>query len=157
MPPQCVADASQKPEPEPDISKTDTDVSVTRAKPKVRKSRISEDAQITEAMRIAASKRGHSQQEAEAQFERFKNNALANGKAFVDWGRAFVTWLDSPYFKPITKKEQTHGKRDGEAAERARRAGERWAARAMDSGEGGDALGPLFPAGQPVGGIGSGD
>jgi uncharacterized protein YdaU (DUF1376 family) len=154
MPEQCTSDASQK--PEPDI-RTDTVVSVTRAKPKSRKSRISDDAEITDAMMRAADKRGHSQQEAEAQFQRFKNDALAKAKTFADWDRAFITWLDSPYFKPITTKGQTHGKRDGEAAEFARKAGERWAARFMDSGQDQDALGPLFPAGQPLRIGGSGD
>lgn len=143
---QCSSDASQK--PEPDI--TDTDVSVPRAKPKARKTRIGEDAQVTEAMLRAADKRGHSQQEAQAQFERFKNDAIAKAKTFADWDRAFITWLDSPYFKPITTKGQTNGKRDGDAAERARRAGERWAARAVDFGEDRDASGPLFSAGQPL-------
>jgi uncharacterized protein YdaU (DUF1376 family) len=33
MPPQCVADASQKPEPEPDISKRDTNVSLALSAP----------------------------------------------------------------------------------------------------------------------------
>jgi uncharacterized protein YdaU (DUF1376 family) len=133
-----------------DKEDTDTNVSVTRAKPKARKVRIGEDAQITDGMRNAADKRGHSQQEAEAQFERFKNDALAKAKTFADWNRAFVTWLDSPYFKPITTKGTTNGKRDGEAAERARRAGERWAARTVDFGEDRDAAGPLFSAGQPL-------
>ena len=140
MPGQCVGDASQKPEPELDI--TDTNVSVPRAKPKPRKSRLPEDAQITDAMRNAADKRGHSQQEAQAQFDRFKNDALAKGKTFVDWNRAFVTWLDSPYFKPITTGEAQHGKpygkpanSDGSAAARAERIGQRFAARFMDSGQ----------------------
>ena len=67
-----------------------------------RKSRIREDAEISDSMLAAADKRGHSKQEAEAQFQRFKNDALAKGKQFVDWDRAYVTWLDSEYFRPIT-------------------------------------------------------
>ncbi len=62
-------------------------------------------------------------------------------------GLAFITWLDSPYFKPITTKGQTNGKRDGEA-ERACRAGERWAARAVDFGRI-ETLLPTISAGQP--------
>jgi uncharacterized protein YdaU (DUF1376 family) len=147
IPEQCTSDASQK--PEPDI-RTDTVVSVTRAKPKSRKSRISDDAEISDAMMQGAHDRGHSQQEAEAQFQRFKNDALAKGKTFADWDIAFVTWLDSPYFKPITTKGHTNGKLDGEAAEFARRAGERWAARFMDSGQDQDASDALLPAGDPI-------
>lgn len=129
---------------------TDTYVSVTRAKPTSQKSCISDDAQITDAMMQGAHDRGHSQLEADAQFQRFKNDALAKGKTFADWDIAFVTWLDSPYFKPITTKGQTHGKLDGEAAEFARRAGERWAARFMDSGQDQDASDALLPAGDPI-------
>lgn len=67
-----------------------------------KKTRIPENAVISEAQIRAAAKRGHSLPEAEAQFQRFKNDALAKGKLFLCWDRAFVTWLDSPYFKPIT-------------------------------------------------------
>lgn len=66
-----------------------------------RRSRIPEDALISEAQVRAAKKRGHSEQEAEAQFKKFKNDALAKGKLFLDWDRAFVNWLDSEYFRPI--------------------------------------------------------
>jgi len=113
---------------------TDTDIDIKErdayASPKKapRKCRISEEAEITEAMMRAADKRGHSQQEAEAQFERFKNDALAKAKTFANWDRAFVTWLDSPYFKPITTSGETHGKRDGQAHERAQRIAAKFAA-----------------------------
>ena len=129
-------------EPEPDI--TDTNVSVY-AKPPKRKSRIGEDAEITNAMRRAAEKRNHSQQEAEAQFQKFKNDAIAKGKSFVDWDRAFITWLDSEYFRPITKPMK--GKESG--AEHARRIAE-LATRGMDFGKGQGDVVPLLPAGQPA-------
>lgn len=131
------------PEPEPE-PKEDTNVSSTRK----RKSRISETAEITDAMMRYAYERGHSQQEAKAQFERFKNNALAKGLTYVSWDRAFVTWLDSPYFKPITAGEKPHGK-DGQAAARAQRIGEWYASRSLDSGEGGNSSVPLLSARQP--------
>jgi len=142
------------PEPEPEPYREDTSVSSTRERPK-RKSRISEDAEITDAMLKAAQKRGHSLQEAEAQFQKLKNDALAKGKAFVDWDRAFVTWLDSEYFKPVT----TGGRHDqpsrtGAAADFAARAEERYAARResrMDSREGDNAVVPLLSAGRADG------
>lgn len=88
------------PEPEPDIEKR-IDKSIPKKK---RKTSMKEDAEISEKQRAAATKRNLSQQEAEAQFKRFKNDALAKGKTFMDWDRAFITWLDSPYFKMLTEK-----------------------------------------------------
>lgn len=70
--------------------------------PRKRKTRIKETDEISDGQIKAAAKRNLSLIEAEAQFQRFKNDALAKGKTFLDWDRAFVTWLDSPYFKPIT-------------------------------------------------------
>ena len=143
------------PDSKPDI-REDTNVSSTPDKPKrARKSQISEDAEITQAMITAASKRGHALPEAEAQFQKFKNDALAKGKVFLSWDRAFITWLDSPYFKPITGGGNgTNGR--GTVADMARRAGERWAARGMDSGQGGNSAVALFPTDDRRGGQGSG-
>jgi DNA-binding MarR family transcriptional regulator len=80
-----------------------------------RQTRIPEDAVISDKQMAAASKRQLSEQEAEAQFEKFKNDALAKGKTFVDWDRAFITWLDSPYFKIITggRYDQRSANRNG--------------------------------------------
>lgn len=132
---------SCSPEPEPYIKERDTYVSPKKARPAPRKCRISEDAEISEAMVRAADKRGHSQQEAQAQFERFKNDAIAKAKTFANWDRAFVTWLDSPYFKPITTAGGTHGttrtntnNRDGEAIERANRVAQIYAQRVASRG-----------------------
>lgn len=86
-------------------TKSITKVKKEEGKPssqKNRQSRIAEGAVISESQRSAANKRRLSQAEAEAQFQRFKNNALAKGLTYLDWDRAFITWLDSPYFKPIT-------------------------------------------------------
>jgi uncharacterized protein YdaU (DUF1376 family) len=66
-----------------------------------RKTRIPEDAVISDGQVKAATKRGHSLQEAEAQFAKFKNDALAKGKLFLNWDRAFVNWLDSEFFRPL--------------------------------------------------------
>ena len=104
------------------------------------------------ALTLTASKRMASQLEQIAQRGGDVDDALGMAEE-RGWQSVQADW----YFNAKQPKGQTHGKRDGEAAERARRAGERAAARAMDFGEGGDALGPLFPAGQPVRSIGSGD
>jgi len=143
--------------PELELDKEDTIVS-SSAK---RKTRIQEGAFISEKMLRAAEKRGHSQQEAEAQFGRFKNDALAKGKLFLDWDRAFLTWLDSPYFKTITTggmNGQSNVQESG--ADFARRAGERYAereARRMAGGENQGSSQPLLPAGQPARRSGSGN
>lgn len=130
-------------QPEPYPYTEDTDVSSVTRKP--RKRQIKADEQISEAMRRAADKRGHSQQEAEAQFERFHNDALAKGKAFVDWDRAFITWLDSPYFKPITTGDR-NGRETG--AERAKRIAA-MCEPGVDRREGGGSVVPLLSARQP--------
>jgi len=141
------------------IEPKDTDVSLPKTR-QSRKSRMKEDAVISDGMHDAAHKRGHSQQEADAQFAKFKNNALAKGLSYVSWDRAFVTWLDSEYFRPITTKGTHNGKRnsnDGSGAAMAQRAGERFAARLMDQRAGANASQPLLPTGQPGRGNGSCD
>jgi uncharacterized protein YdaU (DUF1376 family) len=101
----------KQPEPEPEPVRTDTKVSVS--KPAKRKSQMPEDAVISDKMVEYATspKRRHSVQEAEAQFDKFKNNALAKGLMFLNWDRAFLTWLDSSYFSPILSKGNNHGAR----------------------------------------------
>lgn len=123
-----------------------------KTRPK-RKSRMSEDAVISDAQIRAARKRGHSLQEAEAQFQKFKNDALAKGKLFLDWDRAFVTWLDSEFFRPLVDKipNGSGGPRNAQSADEstadfARRIAERRAARRMDCGPGEGASLPLLPA-----------
>ena len=98
--PTAGATAEQLPIPIPTVNE-DTNVSSPQKKPARRKSRMREDAAISEGQYRAAGKRGLSSREAEAQFQKFKNDAIAKGKAFVCWDRAFVTWLDSPYFRLI--------------------------------------------------------
>ena len=131
------------------IDKRDTNVSLSEKTPS-RKTRIREDAEISDGMRRAAEKRGHSQQEAEAQFQKFKNDALAKGKTFASWDRAFVTWLDSEYFRPITTggTHERSNTANGSGAAMAQRAGERFAARFMDQRTGSDTVVPLLPAGR---------
>ena len=73
----------------------------TRAKPS-RNTSIPEDAVISEKQIQIAADKGHGIVEAEAQFARFKNQNLANGKTFKNWNAAWTNWLTSPYFKTLT-------------------------------------------------------
>lgn len=58
-------------------------------------------------------------------------------------------WADD--FNAIKpQEEKRNGKKDGDAAEFARRAGERWATRRLDSGSDQDITGSLFPNGEPL-------
>ena len=73
-----------------------------RAKPG-RKTRMPDNAALSEKMAEIAKAEGISMEEAEAQFGRFKDYATANGKAYANWDAAWRNWLRSPFFKPITK------------------------------------------------------
>jgi hypothetical protein len=66
-----------------------------------RKTRIPETATISEKMRAAAVARGLSDAEAEAQFLKFRDWAVAKGQAYADWDAAWRNWLTSPYFAPV--------------------------------------------------------
>jgi hypothetical protein len=91
-----------------------------------------------------------------AQSDFLLGKATGTTPACFDWlnaPRNFTKLIEGNYDnRPDVRAQKgtTNGKRDGEAAERARRAGERWAARAVDFGEDRDAAGPLFSAGQPL-------
>lgn len=65
------------------------------------KTRISPDALIPQQMRAAAEERGLSDAEAEAQFAKFRDWAVAKGQAYADWGAAWRNWLSSPYYAPV--------------------------------------------------------
>ena len=97
------------------------------------------------ALSLTASKRLASQLEEIARRGGDVDDALGMAEE-RGWQSLQADW----YFNAKQPKGTTNGKRDGEAAERARRAGERWAARAVDFGEDRDAAGPLFSAGQPL-------
>lgn len=62
-----------------------------------RKTRIPENAVPSEGNYLAASKRGLCRERADDEYDRFKNHHLAKGTTFLDWDRAWLTWLDSPY------------------------------------------------------------
>jgi hypothetical protein len=101
--------------------RTETKVSVAR-KRAVPKTRIPSEAVISERMRAAAVERGLSDAEAEAQFAKFRDWAIAKGQTYADWGRAWSNWLTSPYFAPVLgavhhfpNRRQTYGERVDEA------------------------------------------
>ena len=87
---------------------TDTDTEETKSvssvparKRAAPKTRIKPDALISERMRSAAEQRGLSDAEAEAQFVKFRDWAVAKGQAYADWDAAWRNWLTSPYFAPV--------------------------------------------------------
>lgn len=73
-----------------------------KAKPSTRKHSIPSDAVISQKQIQIAADQGHDEQEAVAQFQRFKSSAIANGRQYANWDAAWRNWFDSPYFKPIT-------------------------------------------------------
>ena len=85
-----------EPEPNPKLRKKDTKVSK-----KKRATTLPETATISQYQLAKAVELGHSPEEAEAQFRKFKDHCLANGRTYVDWNAAWRNWLNSPLFKPI--------------------------------------------------------
>jgi hypothetical protein len=81
--------------------KTETNVSVTR---RTAKTRIPPEAIISEQMRAAAIERGLSDAEAEAQFAKFRDWAVAKGQVYADWNAAWRNWITSEFYRPITTK-----------------------------------------------------
>lgn len=88
-----------EPEPEPE-QKRETNVSLPRKRGNP-KTHTSPDARISEQMRAVAIGRGLSDAEAEAQFAKFRDRALAKGDAYADWNAAWRNWLTSPYYAPV--------------------------------------------------------
>lgn len=84
--------------PAPDAPKP----SVTVNEPSKRKTRMPADAEISSKQIQIAHDKGHTTEEALAQFARFKDGALANGRTYLDWDAAWRSWFTSQYFKPIT-------------------------------------------------------
>lgn len=92
--PQC------QPEPEPEIKEREDKSSLKKAAK--RKTRIPEDAVLSDKFREIAIGEGLSPQEAEAQFIRFKDYNLSHGRTYADWTAAWRNWLRSPNFRPLT-------------------------------------------------------
>lgn len=83
------------------ISETKKESPEKEKRPK-RKSRISENAVISDAQVKIALEEGHTVEEARAQFQKFKASNIAHGRSYVNWDAAWRNWFRSPYFKPIT-------------------------------------------------------
>lgn len=88
------------PTPTPTVVERETSSLSTPRKRAAPKTRIPPDALISERMRAAATGRGLSDAEAEAQFAKFRDWAVAKGQAYADWDAAWRNWLTSPYFAP---------------------------------------------------------
>jgi uncharacterized protein YdaU (DUF1376 family) len=106
---------------QPSFNHTDTDTDTEKKEreakaslfpkePPKRKTRIPETCSISEEMRAAAVARGLSDAEAEAQFTKFRDWAVAKGQSYVDWGAAWRNWLTSPFYKPALKPEIASGR-----------------------------------------------
>ena len=61
-------------------------------KPTPRKTRIPDDWQPNDTHRQKAAEQGI---DLEAEAEKFRDHAIANGKTFADWSRGFHTWLNN--------------------------------------------------------------
>ncbi|KAF0675094.1 helix-turn-helix domain-containing protein [Profundibacterium mesophilum] len=86
---------------EPSLNRN-TPIVPSPSKQKSRKSSIPANAVISDEMREIAEAEKISQEEAAAQFDRFRDYAVANGKTYANWNAAWRNWLRSPFFKPIT-------------------------------------------------------
>lgn len=103
----AVSDFHQKPCPDfsvirvlnPDTNSVREPVKEPR---KVRVTRISQDAVISERMIEIAEEEGYTANEARAQFVRFKSGAIAKDRRYANWEAAWRNWFTSPYFKQIT-------------------------------------------------------
>jgi uncharacterized protein YdaU (DUF1376 family) len=63
---------------------------------------IPPDAVLSEAGWAKAEAKGLSRAEAEAQFIRCRDHAIAAGRTYADWSRAWTNGLGSSYFRPLT-------------------------------------------------------
>jgi uncharacterized protein YdaU (DUF1376 family) len=68
------------------------------------KTTIPPDAVLGDGDWTKAQSKGLSREEAEAQFERFRDNAIAHGRRYADWRLAWSGWLNSDFYRPITTK-----------------------------------------------------
>lgn len=100
MPSECRNDASLTLTLTP-VTDTPSGASVTPRKRAAPKTRIPSDAVLSDKQRAAAAERGLSDAEAEAQFAKFRDWAVAKGQAYADWDAAWRNWLTSPYFAPV--------------------------------------------------------
>lgn len=105
--------APHAPEPSYNHQKEPSSLAPSPQRPKkVKATRMPSDAVISEKQIQIAKEKGHTEAEAVAQFERFKDGALSKGRMYVDWDAAWRNWFTSQYFKPITyaAKDARNGK-----------------------------------------------
>ena len=110
MPERCRSDA-----PTPTPTPTIKDEPKVSSK-KHTKSRIPEDAVISERQIEIAVEQGHDSDEAHAQFDLFKDSAIQHGRLYVDWDRAWRNWFRSPYFRQVNGLPLGNGGRNGKRA-----------------------------------------
>ena len=73
-----------------------------RAKPRTR---INSSAPISEEQLLAAVTKGLSEREAKAEFDRFRDWAVAKGQVYADWNAAWRNWITSSFRKPIGNRQ----------------------------------------------------
>lgn len=96
----------------------------TRQRPR-RKSRIPEDLALTENRRQYAISKGIPPGVIDEMFEHFKNHHLGKGTEWVDWNRAWMTWvLNAPKYRNVTSigrpRPMTQAERNADIMARAR-------------------------------------
>ena len=74
-----------------------------------RKSQIDPSAEISAEQMATAIERGLPEAEAQAQFCRFRDWAVAKGQAYADWNAAWRNWITSPHYRPVSKPIPTGG------------------------------------------------
>lgn len=149
MPPQCVEDASQKPEP-------DKEKEIPKGISKKKASRLSEDWVLPSEWFEWALSQGLSADQVYGQAERFRDYWIAKaGKdaAKLDWNATWRNWIRNAS-KGFGKNERKSSK---SAAEIARNAADRFAARRMGGGESAGSDVPLLSARHAGGSKNGGD
>ena len=138
------------PEPEPEPYEEAKASSI----PRKRGSRLSEDWVLPKDWGDWALGEGWTEPTVRLEAEKFRDFWISKSgrdAAKLDWQATWRNWMRN------TAKGKINGrKQDGSAADLARRAGERFAARRVDSGPGDDPSQPLLPARQSGGSAGSG-
>lgn len=80
------------------------DISTSTSERKIKKERkistpLRHNASLSDADRAYARSKGWDDQRIAAEFERFRDHALANGRVQKDWPAAWRNWVTSPYQK----------------------------------------------------------
>lgn len=151
--PSNAKEKPKQPEPEPYTPKTD----VLGEGAQKRARRLPDDWTLPKDWGDWAVSKGWPEGIIREQAERFRDYWHAEGgqrARKVDWRATWRNWM-----RRVPKHEKTTGeKNDGRSAtDIAKRAGERWAARGMDSGQGADPSEPLFQPRVIPGGSGGSD